>query len=91
MTICPHTGVSQPECSCRACLQAQIEQHMPSLLIREGEDLPSLVARVEAGRGRSAAAEGPEIRIPREQGPRTPLARAAAALRPRLERRRRAA
>jgi hypothetical protein len=32
MTDCPHTGVSQPECSCRACLQAQIEEHQPSLL-----------------------------------------------------------
>jgi hypothetical protein len=32
MTVCSHTGVSQPECSCRACVQAQIERHMPSLL-----------------------------------------------------------
>ncbi len=32
MTVCPHTGVTQPECSCRACLEAQIERHMPSLL-----------------------------------------------------------
>jgi hypothetical protein len=32
MTICPHTGVSRPECSCRACLQAQIEEHQPALL-----------------------------------------------------------
>jgi hypothetical protein len=32
MTDCPHTGVSRPECSCRACLQAQIELHQPSLL-----------------------------------------------------------
>ena len=32
MTVCSHTGVSQPECSCRACLQAQIERHMPALL-----------------------------------------------------------
>lgn len=32
MTVCPHTGVSQPECSCRVCLQAQIERHMPSIL-----------------------------------------------------------
>ena len=32
MTICSHTGVSQPECSCRVCLQSQIERHMPSLL-----------------------------------------------------------
>jgi hypothetical protein len=32
MTVCSHTGISVPECSCRACLQAQIERHMPSLL-----------------------------------------------------------
>jgi hypothetical protein len=32
MTVCSHTGLSVPECSCRACLQAQIERHKPSLL-----------------------------------------------------------
>lgn len=32
MTVCSHTGLSVPECSCRACTQAQIERHMPSLL-----------------------------------------------------------
>ena len=32
MTLCSHTGVAKPECSCRACLEAQIEQYMPSLL-----------------------------------------------------------
>lgn len=32
MTVCSHTGLSVPECSCRACIQAQIERHMPSLL-----------------------------------------------------------
>ena len=32
MTVCTHTGLSVPECSCRACIQAQIERHMPSLL-----------------------------------------------------------
>ena len=32
MTVCSNTGISLPECSCRACLQAQIEHHMPSLL-----------------------------------------------------------
>jgi phosphoribosyl 1,2-cyclic phosphodiesterase len=31
MNVCTHTGVSVPECSCRACLQAQIERHMPSV------------------------------------------------------------
>jgi hypothetical protein len=32
MTVCSYTGISVPECSCRACVQAQIERHMPSLL-----------------------------------------------------------
>jgi hypothetical protein len=32
MTVCSYTGISLPECSCRACVQAQIERHMPSLL-----------------------------------------------------------
>jgi hypothetical protein len=29
MTTCPHTGITVPECSCRTCLQALIERHMP--------------------------------------------------------------
>ena len=33
MSACPHTGVSLPECSCSACVQALIERHAP----REGE------------------------------------------------------
>jgi hypothetical protein len=32
MTVCSHTGITVPECSCRACLTAQIECHMPALL-----------------------------------------------------------
>jgi hypothetical protein len=32
MTLCSNTGISVPECSCRACLEAQIERHMPSLM-----------------------------------------------------------
>ncbi len=32
MTVCSNTGISVPECSCRSCLTAQIERHMPSLL-----------------------------------------------------------
>ena len=37
MTVCSNTGISVPECSCRACLQAQIERHQPSLLGAESE------------------------------------------------------
>jgi phosphoribosyl 1,2-cyclic phosphodiesterase len=32
MTVCSNTGITVPECSCRSCLQGQIERHMPSLL-----------------------------------------------------------
>ena len=27
MTICLHTGLAIPECSCSACIRAQLEQH----------------------------------------------------------------
>jgi hypothetical protein len=39
MTVCSHTGITVPECSCSACIQAQIEQHMPSLLGGPEHDL----------------------------------------------------
>jgi hypothetical protein len=29
MTRCVHTGLSIPECSCRACLLALVEAHAP--------------------------------------------------------------
>jgi hypothetical protein len=29
MTRCVHTGLSIPECSCRACLTALVENHAP--------------------------------------------------------------
>jgi hypothetical protein len=37
MTVCSHTGISLPECSCRACVQAQIERHAPALLGADGD------------------------------------------------------
>jgi hypothetical protein len=40
MSVCPHTGLTQPECSCRTCLQAQIERHMPSLLAPDMVETP---------------------------------------------------
>jgi hypothetical protein len=40
MTVCSHTGLSVPECSCRACVQAQIERHMPSLLAPDTVETP---------------------------------------------------
>jgi len=50
MTVCSNTGISVPECSCRACLEAQIERHMPSLL--------GVTARDEAATVEISAASG---------------------------------
>jgi hypothetical protein len=30
MAICPRTGITIPECSCSACLEAQIRRHRPA-------------------------------------------------------------
>jgi hypothetical protein len=50
MTLCSNTGISVPECSCRSCLTAQIERHMPSLLDAEVTTPPTVempaVARI---------------------------------------------
>jgi hypothetical protein len=43
MTVCSHTGITVPECSCQACLQAQIERHMPSLLEAEAGNTGSTI------------------------------------------------
>jgi hypothetical protein len=43
MTVCSTTGISVPECSCRACLVAQIERHMPSLLNVDAATTPPTV------------------------------------------------
>jgi hypothetical protein len=43
MTVCSHTGITVPECSCQACLQAQIERHAPTLLGAEGDTTASTI------------------------------------------------
>ncbi len=30
MTVCPHTGLTVPECSCSVCLEAQMRRHRPN-------------------------------------------------------------
>ena len=58
MTVCSNTGISVPECSCRSCLTAQIERHMPSLLDADVTTTPatmempavSSLARLRFGR-----------------------------------------
>ncbi|MGH2956558.1 MAG: hypothetical protein ACRDL6_06145 [Solirubrobacterales bacterium] len=61
MTVCSHTGLSVPECSCRACLQAQIERHMPSLLAPD-----TVQGQIEAAtRGRRMLARLRQARLRR--------------------------
>ena len=52
MTVCSHTGISVPECSCRACLEAQIERHMPSLLLATQADSPRVELSAASGLAR---------------------------------------
>jgi hypothetical protein len=52
MTVCSHTGISVPECSCRACLEAQIERHMPSLLEVTQGDSPTVEISAASGLAR---------------------------------------
>lgn len=30
MTVCPHTGLTIPECSCSVCLEAQMRRYRPN-------------------------------------------------------------
>jgi hypothetical protein len=50
MTVCSHTGISVPECSCRACVQAQIERHSPSLLDAGSENIAPTAEMPAVGR-----------------------------------------
>jgi phosphoribosyl 1,2-cyclic phosphodiesterase len=52
MTVCSTTGISVPECSCRACLQAQIERHMPSLLGATQPEEPMIEMSAASGLAR---------------------------------------
>jgi hypothetical protein len=49
MAICPHTGISIPECSCSVCLAALMRRHRPG--IEEPEIRIVRTARA-SGRGR---------------------------------------
>jgi phosphoribosyl 1,2-cyclic phosphodiesterase len=52
MTVCSNTGISVPECSCRACLEAQIERHMPSLLDATQVEQPMIEMSAASGLAR---------------------------------------
>jgi hypothetical protein len=52
MSICPHTGLSIPECACAQCLQRQLEQFAPeSIQVRRvrGHD-PLRIEKVRSKR-----------------------------------------
>jgi hypothetical protein len=52
MTVCSNTGISVPECSCRACLEAQIERHMPSLAGTVRAEQPTVEMSAASGLAR---------------------------------------
>ena len=55
MTRCVHTGLSIPECSCRACLIALVEAHAPRPATNtEAARPPSEDAGADAERRRAA-------------------------------------
>ena len=48
MTRCAHTGLSIPECSCRACLLALVQAHAPRPATNaDGAALPAMDASAE--------------------------------------------
>jgi hypothetical protein len=49
MTVCSHTGISVPECSCRVCIEAQLERHMPSLLTATQSEAPTIELSAVSG------------------------------------------
>ena len=46
MDACSHTGLAKPECSCAACVQAQIEQYMPEHLQAKAAAAPGVDSSV---------------------------------------------
>ncbi len=49
MTICSHTGLAKPECSCSACVRAQLERYYPSNPVAAaGSVRPSVIRRIAA-------------------------------------------
>jgi hypothetical protein len=41
MKRCTHTGLTLPECSCRACLVALVERYAPELRGKYGTSAPT--------------------------------------------------
>ena len=69
MQICPNTGITIPECSCSACLEAQLRRYRPgpaelAAPVSRSRKAPALAAKgrlsTEQGAARRAAAAGIE-------------------------------
>ena len=56
MSVCPHTGLAVPECSCGACIRAQLEEHMPVVRGRPASSRPRRPPRRSRLRLRSSRA-----------------------------------
>jgi hypothetical protein len=56
MSLCRHTGLSRPECSCFACLTDQIRRFRPGLLDAEPVAEIQVARQVEHGTERRRAA-----------------------------------
>ena len=55
MTRCAHTGLTIPECSCRACLMALVETHSPRPATNAtATTLPAMDAHPSAERPQAA-------------------------------------
>ena len=62
MTLCPHTGLTIPECACAACVARQLERFAPeTIVVRRG-------APRERPSGKHPQAPSPSAseRIPRQ-------------------------
>jgi len=57
LSVCPRTGITQPECSCTDCLVEQIRQFQPCVLNAD----PASEIRVSRGPG-AAAERSPTAR-----------------------------
>jgi hypothetical protein len=56
MTRCVHTGLSIPECSCRACLIALVETHAPRPATDAGARTPGTQSADAGAESRARAA-----------------------------------
>lgn len=66
MPRCPHTGLSVPECCCRACCEQQLRRYAPWLL-REPQSPPALCTASDFARLRGISTVQLHERASREE------------------------